>query len=332
MLIAVVVLATGFGLANGLHDAANAIAAPVATRALRPAAAVALSAAFHLAGALAVGTAVATTVAGLVAVPRDELLVVLGAAVTGALVWSLVTFAARLPCSSGHSLVGALAGASLAEGGAGAVHWGGMAGIRPVGVVGSLVWLVASSALALPVALLLAAGARRALRGASRAVIGPIRRAEVATTAGLAFAHGANDAQKTMGLYALAALAAHPAGRLVVPGWAVLTAALALAGGTSLGGWRVVRTLGTGIYPLHSLDGLVSQASATLVVVAASLAGAPISTTDVVAPAVVGVGVRERRRHVRWRLVRQIGLAWLVTLPASALLAALALAPWRALS
>lgn len=332
MAVAVVVLACCFGLANGLHDAGNAIAAPVVTRAMRPGSAVALSVACHLVGPFLVGTAVATTVAGIVTVPRHELLVVLGAAAVAALAWSLATFAVGIPCSSGHCLVGALAGAGLAEGGAGAVRWGGMSGLRPVGVVGALIWLVLSSAVALPVAFGGILAARRALRRATTAVVGPIRRSEVATTAALALAHGSNDAQKTMGLIALALVAGHPHATVTVAPWVVATAAAALSVGTSLGGWRVVRTLGTGIYRLRALDGLVSQGTGALVVLAASLVGAPVSTTDVVAPAVVGVGVGERLHHVHWPVVRQIALAWLVTLPVSGLLAALVLPLWKALA
>jgi PiT family inorganic phosphate transporter len=332
MLIAVVVVSIAFGFVNGLHDAGNAIAAPIATRAMQPAGAVALSAVCHIAGALLVGTAVATTVAGIVSVPTDEVLVTLGAAVVGALVWSLVTFFLALPCSSGHCLVGALSGAALAEGGAHAVHWGGFAGLRPVGVVGSLFWLLFSSALGAPLALALIVASRRALRRASRAIVRPIRNMEVLTSAALSFAHGSNDAQKTMGLLALALVGSGHIHRFAVPTWVVLTAAATLATGTSLGGWRVARTLGRGIYPLHALDGFVSQCAATTIVLAGSLAGAPISTTDVVAPAIVGVGAGERWRHVRWRVVSDISLAWLVTLPVSGLLAASVLPAWRAVS
>ena len=330
MLILVVVLSVSFGLANGVHDAGNAIAAPIVTRALRPSTALALAGVCHMAGALTVGTAVATTVAGIVSVSERDLLAVLGAAVLGALVWSLVTLRLGLPCSSGHCLVGALAGAALADGGGGAVHWGGLAGIRPVGVLGSLIWLILSSILAIPVALGVIRGSRRALRRARRSVVVPIRRAEILTSATLAFAHGSNDAQKTMGILALALVASHHLSKFSVPLWIVLVAAAALTAGTTLGGWRVVRTIGRGIYRLRALEGLVSQGVASAIVLAASLVGAPISTTDVVAPSVVGVGVGQRWRHVRWRVVEEIALAWLVTLPVSAALAAVSLPIWKA--
>ncbi|HLN07205.1 MAG TPA: inorganic phosphate transporter [Acidimicrobiales bacterium] len=332
MFVAVVVLCIAFGLTNGLHDAGNAIAAPIVTRAMRPGSALGLSAVCHVAGAILVGTAVAATVGGIVSVPSRDLLDVLGAAVVGALAWSLLTLWLGLPCSSGHCLVGALAGAALADGGASAVHWGGLHGLRPVGVVGSLLWLVFSTAVALPLSLLGIRAARRALRRASRAVVRPILRGEVVTTAVLSFAHGSNDAQKTMGLLTLALVAGHHLRHFSVPFWVVLTAAAALAVGTSLGGWRVVQTLGRGIYRVRAIEGLVSQSAASVIVLAASLVGAPISTTDVVAPALVGAGVGQRWRHVRWRVVGEIALAWLVTLPVSAALAALVLPVWKAIT
>src|SRR5271166_4897456 len=152
MLLVVIVLAVAFGLVNGIHDAGNAIAAPIVTRAMRPGSAIGLASVFHVLGALLVGTAVAVTVAGIISVPADQTLAVLGAAITGALVWNVATLWWGLPCSSGHCLVGALAGAALADGGASAVNWGGLNGIRPVGVIGSLVWLLVSAVVAVPLA------------------------------------------------------------------------------------------------------------------------------------------------------------------------------------
>lgn len=329
MLFAVIVLAVGFGLVNGIHDAGNAIAAPIVTRAMRPGPAIVLASVFHVVGALVVGTAVAVTVAGIIAVPTDQVLAVVGAALVGALLWNVATLWWGLPCSSGHCLVGALAGAALADGGASAVNWGGLHGLRPVGVIGSLLWLLFSAVVAVPLAWLAIRGSRRALRRATRAVGPTIRRGELVTTAGLAFAHGSNDAQKTMGLITVALVAGGRLSHFAVPFWVVLLSALVLTLGTALGGWRVVRTLGRRIYPLGALQGLTSQGSAGVIVLAASVLGAPISTTDVVAPAVVGVGVGERWHHVRWAVVREIALAWVVTLPVSAALAALALPLWR---
>ncbi len=329
MLVVVVVLAGAFGLANGVHDAGNAIAAPVVTGAVRPGPAVVLAAVFHVVGALVLGTAVAATVAGIVAVPKDEVLVVLASALLAAVAWNLLTLWWGLPCSSGHCLVGALAGASLAEGGLSAVQWGGLHGLRPVGVLGSLAWLLLSSVLAIGAAFAGIRLARRTLRRATRAVERPVRQGELVASAGLAFAHGSNDAQKTMGVMTAALVAAGRIDRFAVPFWVVLVSAGLLTLGTLFGGWRVVRTLGQRIYRLRSLDGMVSQGSSGLIVLGASLLGAPISTTDVVAPAVVGVGSGERWHHVRWAVAGEIGLAWLVTLPVCAALAAAFVPLWR---
>jgi len=329
VLVVVLVLSGAFGVVNGVHDAGNAIAAPIVTGAMRPAPAAIVAAVFHVVGALVVGTAVAATVAGIAIVPADQMLQVLGAAVLGALVWSSLTLWWGLPCSSGHCLVGALAGAALAEGGVSAVHWGGLDGLRPVGVIGSLLWLLASSAIALPLARIGIRLARRSLRRATRAVERPVRHGEVVASAGLAFAHGSNDAQKIMGLITAALVAGGRLSHFAVPFWVALSSALLLTLGTLFGGWRVVRTLGKRIYHIRSLDGLVSQSASGGIVLVASLAGAPVSTTDVVAPAVVGVGSGERWRHVRWAVVGEIGLAWLVTLPVSGALGALLLVVWR---
>jgi PiT family inorganic phosphate transporter len=329
VLVVVLVLSAAFALVNGVHDAGNAIAAPVVTGAIRPAPAVVLAAAFHVLGALLVGTAVAATIAGIVIVPADQMLEVLAAALLGALLWNVLTLWWGIPCSSGHCLVGALAGAALAEGGSGAVRWGGLDGLRPVGVLGSLFWLFLSTAIALPLALAGIRLARRFLRRARRSIEGPVRQGELATSAGLAFAHGSNDAQKTMGLMTAALVADGRISHFAVPFWVAVASACLLTIGTLFGGWRVVRTLGRRIYRFHSLGGLVSQGSSGAIVLVASLAGAPISTTDVVAPSVVGVGSGERWRHVRWAVVGEVGLAWLVTLPVSGVLGALFLVPWR---
>lgn len=290
-----------------------------------------MAAACHLVGPLLIGTAVADTVGGIARVGTDRLLVVTGAAASAAVVWGLVTWWWGLPTSSSHALVGGLAGAAWATGGVHAVHWGGMSGLRPSGVVGVLVWLAVSPVAGLVLAFAAARAARRGLRRASTAIVGPLRAGEWVTSAALALGHGANDAQKTMGLVALALLASGHLSRFEVPLWSRLAAAAVLAVGTSFGGWRIVRTLGRGIFRMRPLDGLVSQGVAAAIVYGAAAAGAPVSTTDVVAPAVVGVGAAQRARRVRWRVTRHIAVSWLLTLPASAVLGALAVPVWRAL-
>ncbi len=319
--VAVVLLALAFDLSNGFHDSSNAIAAPVATGAMRPGQAVTLSAVFNLLGPIVVGTAVADTVGGILAVDPDQMLGVLACALLAALAWNLLTWWKGLPSSSSHALVGAMVGAGLVTAGAGAVVWGGMDGLRPYGVLGVLVALAISPLLGAGAGWLGERLARRALRRAHRGVEPGVLRGEWVTSAALAFSHGANDAQKTMGLITAALLAAGVISTFTVPLWVKVACATALTIGSALGGWRIVRTIGRGIYRLRPLDGLVSQGTSAAVIGGAALLGAPVSTTHVVASSVVGVGAARRRRHVRWPVVREILAAWVVTMPGCAVIA-----------
>ncbi len=328
-LVTVVVLAVAFDVSNGFHDSSNVTAALVATGAARPGPAVGLSAAFNLLGPIVVGTAVADTVGGIVTVGARQTLAVLTAATLAALAWNLLTWWRGLPSSSSHALVGGLIGAGLVTAGPSAIRWGGLDGIRPAGVVGVLVGLAISPVLGGLVALWISVAARRALRRAHRRVRRPIVRGEWVTASALAFSHGTNDAQKMMGVITLALVAGGDLPAFVVPLWVKLACAAALTVGSALGGWRVVRTIGRGIYRIRPLDGLVSQSSSALVIGAAAALGAPVSTTHVVASSIVGVGTAQRRRHVRWPVVREILLAWAVTLPVCAAIAAVtALLGW----
>lgn len=331
-IVLVVVLALAFDLSNGFHDASNAIAAPVATGAMRPGQAVTVSAVFNLLGPILVGTAVADTVGGILAVDPALMVGVLACSLLAALGWNLATWWWGLPSSSSHALVGAMVGAGLVTAGTGAVVWGGFDGLRPSGVVGVLVALAISPLLGAAVGGLGEVLARRALRRARRGVERGVRRGEWVTAAALAFSHGANDAQKTMGLITAALLAVGAISTFAVPLWVKVACAAALTVGSALGGWRIVRTIGRGIYRLRPLDGLVSQAASAGVIGGAALLGAPVSTTHVVASSVVGVGAARRRRHVRWPVVQEILAAWLVTMPACALAAGLLAWVWQAVT
>lgn len=323
-------IAVAFAVTNGFHDASNAIATLVATRGARPGQGIALAAGFNLLGALLVGSAVADTIAGLVSVSGSEGIAVIGSGVLAATVWNLITWWFGLPSSSAHALVGGLVGAAVVSSGLGSVHWGGMEGLHPVGLAGVLVALAISPVLGLGLGFLISRLALRAARRASRRIRRPIVRAEWGMSAALAFGHGANDGQKAMGVVAALLLASGDLQTFSVPLWVKLTCGLALTLGTALGGWRIIRTVGHRIFRLSSLGGFASQSAATAVVLPASYLGAPVSTTQVVASSVVGVGGGRRRwRHVRWRLVASIAFAWLLTLPGAAVLGALALPLWR---
>lgn len=318
-----------FALTNGFHDSANAIAVLVATRAARPGPALALAGVCHLAGPLVVGTAVADTVGGVVHVPAASVVPVVGAAVTGAILWNLLTWWRGLPSSSSHALVGGLVGAAVAAAGLAAVRWGGWHGGHVAGVIGVLIGLAISPVLGGGFGWLAGKLAWHALGRARSSVTTPVRRGEWLTAAALAFSHGANDSQKTMGLVTLLLVATDHLATFTVPLWAKLASAVCLTAGTGLGGWRIVRTVGRGIYPLRPLDGLTSQGVSAAVILGAAAVGAPVSTTHVVAASVIGVGAGRRTRHVRWRVGLEIGAAWLVTLPSSAVLGAALLPVWR---
>ena len=325
-----VALAVAFAATNGLHDASNAIATLVATRSARPGQAIVLATAFNLLGPLVVGTAVADTIGGIVTVSGSGAVEVIGAGLGAAVAWNLLTWRLGLPSSSGHALVGGLVGAALFDGGPGAVLWGGLDGLHPVGVFGTLIALAISPLLGALGALLAIRGLRRLARRATRRWRVPVVDAQWATAAVLAFSHGANDAQKSIGVVAALLLADGRIDALAAPTWATLACAAALTAGTALGGWRIIRTVGRRIYRIQPIDGLASQSSSAAVILGASLLGAPTSTSQVVASSVVGVGAGHRRwHHVHWALVRQIGVAWLVTMPAAAALAAALLALWR---
>jgi inorganic phosphate transporter, PiT family len=323
-------MALAFALTNGFHDAANAIATLVATRVARPLPAVVMAAVCNLLGPLVLGAAVADTVATIVLPPPGEVVPVVGAGLTGAVAWNLVTWRRGLPSSSSHALVGGLVGAALVAAGGDAVHWGGFDGWRPVGVLGVLVALAASTVAGLGAAAVLQMGARRGVRRASMAFAAPVRRAQWFTSAWLSFSHGANDAQKSVGIVAALLLANGTTRSLHAPLWVKVACAIALTVGTALGGWSIVRTIGRRIVRLRPLDGLVSQTSSAAVILGSSLLGAPVSTTQVVSSSVVGTGVgRGRTRRIRWQVVRGIALAWLTTLPAAAVLAVAVLPVWR---
>jgi PiT family inorganic phosphate transporter len=323
--------ALAFALTNGFHDASNAIATLVATRGARPGQAVGLSAVFNMLGALLFGTAVAATIAGIVTVSPAAAVRVIGAGALAATLWNLLTWWRGLPSSSGHALVGGLVGAALVEAGVDAVNWGGLDGWRPIGVFGALIALGISPVLGLAFGFLVARADERLLRRATRAVRSPLRAAEWIMSAGLSFSHGTNDAQKAMGVVAALLLADGRLKAFAVPLWVKVACGLALTLGTALGGWRIVRTIGRRITRLAPVDAFGSQTASTVVVLGSSVVGAPVSTTHVVASSVLGIGGGGRRwKHVRWPVVKSIGFAWLLTLPAAAVLGALVTVVWSA--
>jgi len=329
-LVVAVVLAVAFTATNGFHDAANSIAALVATRTATPFQAIMLASALNLLGPLLLGAAVASTIGGIVRVTPSAADQVIGAGLAAAVAWNLATWWSGLPSSSAQALVGGLVGAALAQGGVHAVNWGGLEGGRPVGFVGTVVSLVISPPLGAVGALLLIRALRRLSRRATRRWEVLVRGGQWTAAAALAFSHGANDAQKAIGVIAALLLADGKIKSLAAPRWVTVVCAVALTAGTAAGGWRIIRTVGRGIYRFQSVEGLASTAASAGVIFGASVLGAPTSTSQVVASSVVGLGGgRWRWRHVHWQVVRHMGAAWVITLPVTAAMAALAFELWR---
>ena len=316
-LLAVLGLAIAFDYINGFHDTANSIATSVSTRALKPSWAIGMSAVANFAGAFT-GTAVATTVGSGLIDTNFESQTVIAAALIGAIVWNLLTWRLGIPSSSSHALIGGLLGASLTAAGFGA--W------KIDGIVGKvLVPLFGSPLVGFTVALLLMALLfnvfRRAHPGKLNAVF---RRLQVVSAAYMAFSHGSNDAQKTMGIMTLALVAAGVIDEFVVPVWVIILAASAISLGTAAGGWRIIKTMGTKVVKLDPVHGFAAETTAATVIFGASQLGMPVSTTHVISSAIIGVGSSDRLKSVRWDVARSIVTAWVLTIPASGFTAAVA--------
>lgn len=313
LLVALLVLALAFDFLNGFHDSANVVATMVASNAMSARGALLLAAAANLAGPFVLGTAVAHTIGAEVVRPAAMTIPVVLAALASASAWNLATWRAGIPVSSSHALVGGLLGAALLEAGVGA--------IQPLGIAKIAAALVLSPLLAFGAAVAVMLGTRRLLRTSSPKANVALSRAQVVTATALALGHGANDAQKTIGMIALGLLILGYTDTFTVPWWTVALSAAALALGTALGGGRVVRTLGARLYHIRPIHGFAAQLASAAVILAASLAGGPVSSTQVASVTIVGAGAAERRSKVRWGVLGELVLAWVLTVPACVLLA-----------
>lgn len=359
LLIAVVAIALTFTYINGFHDTANSIATVVATKVLTPGQAVLLAAITNMIGALW-GTAVAATIAagivntGMVEAGSQLLI----CALLSAIVWNLITWWLGLPSSSSHALVGALVGAAIAEAGGrfgaviwahGGVHWWEGKGVLPKVVVPMVVSPIMGFVLgfllmgALYALLSWFASRKGVLRylGRTPFVNSLFGKAQIVSASAMGLAHGMNDAQKSMGIIALALagataagdfdglppwlsflrIHASTAGGFVVPHWVAVVCALTMAAGTAGGGWRIIKTLGHKMVRLHPINGFAAEGSSALVILAASTFGLPVSTTHVVSSSIMGVGAAKRFNAIRWSIVQRMVWAWILTLPVTALIA-----------
>jgi inorganic phosphate transporter, PiT family len=316
LLVITVVAALAFDFTNGFHDTANAVATSVSTRALSPRLAVLIAAIANLAGAFAT-TAVAKTVgAGIIDSNLATEKTVL-AAVLGAIVWNLLTWWFALPSSSSHALIGGLIGAALAESGTSGVQWHGVA--RKV-VIPAL-W---APAIAFAAAFALLVAIYWVFKWLTPGLANrSFRLGQLGTGTWVAFTHGANDAQKTMGVIALALYSEGQISSFYIPDWVKLAAGLAIAAGTYSGGWRIMRTLGQRVYQLDPPSGFAAQATAGTVIWASTRLGYPLSTTHVISGGVMGSGATKRLSAVRWGVAGNIVVAWILTIPAAAVVSAL---------
>jgi inorganic phosphate transporter, PiT family len=314
-LVVVIVLAVVFDYINGFHDTANAIATSVATRALRPSHAILMATSFNFIGAFA-GTAVAKTIgAGLVDEATTTQAVV-AAALIGAITWNLITWYMALPSSSSHALIGGLLGATIVAAGFGALKLDGI--YNKV-----LVPMISSPIIGFTGAFLLMLAIYWIFRNARRKPMARrFRRLQVISAGYMAFSHGSNDAQKTMGIITLALFAAGAIPTIDVPYWVIVVSATAISLGTAVGGWRIMATMGHRVVELEPVHGFAAETTAATVILGAAQFGAPVSTTHVISSAIMGVGSARGPKGVRWGVARRILLAWVITIPAAGLVAA----------
>jgi PiT family inorganic phosphate transporter len=318
LVVVVIVTALAFDFTNGFHDTANAMATSIATKALRPRVAVAISAVLNLVGAF-LSVEVAKTISnGLVDDSKITPAVIFGGLV-GAILWNLVTWLVGLPSSSSHALFGGLIGATWIAAGGDAVNF---ATVVTKVILPAVASPIIAGAVAATGTYLVYTVTRRA---AQRNVRGGFRHGQVISASLVSLAHGANDAQKTMGVITLVLITAGTLGAESGPPlWVIFSSGLAIALGTYFGGWRIIRTVGHRLTTIEPQQGFAAETSAATVILASSHLGYPLSTTQVTSGAVVGSGVGKRLSEVRWGVAGRIAIAWLLTLPAAAVIGALA--------
>ncbi|HXB48270.1 MAG TPA: inorganic phosphate transporter [Streptosporangiaceae bacterium] len=317
VLALVIVTGLSFDFTNGFHDTANAMATSIATKALGPRAAVALSAVLNLVGAFLSLSVAATIANGLVSTGLVTLAVVFGG-LAGAIIWNLITWLFGIPSSSSHALIGGIIGATLAAAGSHAVKWQGL--VSKVIIPAVLAPFIA--ALVATVGTYLVYRIARSMREGSRRH--GFRIGQVGSASLVSLAHGTNDAQKTMGIITLALITNGTlAGGATTPLWVVVLCALSIAGGTYAGGWRVIRTLGKGLVEIEPPQGFAAESSSAAVILLSTHFGYSLSTTQVATGSILGCGLGKKGAQVRWNVAGRMGVAWIITLPSAGLMGAI---------
>jgi inorganic phosphate transporter, PiT family len=314
LIITVIVLALIFDFLNGVHDSSNVVSTMISSRAFSPRVALGVTAVANFCGPFLFGVAVAKTIGQDIVGPESINTQVLIAALTGAIIWNLLTWYLGFPSSSSHALIGGLVGAVMAGAGWQAIQF---AGIQKV-----LIALFLSPVIGLAFGYISLRLVYLLCWNTSPRVNKLFKNSQIITGIALALSHGANDAQKTMGIITLALVTGGYLQTFVVPLWVIVICASMIALGTALGGWRLIRTLGGKFFRIRPVDGFASQLAAATVILGASVMGGPVSTTQVVSSSIMGVGAAERVNKVRWGVAQEIAMAWLLTIPASALMGA----------
>ena len=317
VLVGLIAVALLFDFLNGLHDAANSIATIVSTRVLRPQFAVFWAAFFNFVAFMVFGLHVAQTIGTGIIDPAIVDAQVIFAALVGAIVWNIVTWALGIPSSSSHALIGGLFGAGVAKAGLSAAVWSGLSKTVIAIVLSPLVGFLLAM-------MLVAIVSWASVRSTPFAVDRAFRILQFASASLYSLGHGGNDAQKTMGIIAVLLYSeGHLGGEFFVPFWVVLSCQAAMAMGTLMGGWRIVRTMGLRITKLTPMQGFCAETGGAATLFMATFLGVPVSTTHTITGAIVGVGAARRLSAVRWNVASSIVYAWVITMPASAIVAAL---------
>ena len=313
-LIFVIILAVVFDFLNGVHDSSNIVATMIASRAFRPQTALALTATAEFLGPFLFGVTVAKTIGEEVAQANALNLDVIVACLIGAIVWNLLTWFFGIPSSSSHALIGGIVGAVLAGAGFEAIKLQGLGKV--------VIALFTSPLIGFAAGFLITRLIYFLARNATPEVNWFFKNGQFVTALGMAFSHGTNDAQKTMGIITLSLVISGNIPGFQVPFWVIIVSASPIALGTALGGWRLIRTLGGKFYKIRPVHSFSTQLTSGIVILTASVFGLPVSTSQVVSSAIIGVGSSERFGKVRWSVAQEIVTAWFITIPASALFSA----------
>jgi PiT family inorganic phosphate transporter len=314
LIIVFVSVALVFNFLNGFHDSSNIVATMISSRALPPRMALWMTAVAEFLAPFIFGVAVAKTIGEDIVAPGTVSIEVIFAALFSAILWDIITWLVGIPSSSSHALIGGIIGAVGVGAGLKAIQMGGLEKVLIALFISPIIGLLAGYLFTKLVFFL--------ARGASPRINWFFKRSQIFTAVALAFSHGTNDAQKTMGIIALGLVTTGYLAQFYIPTWVIALSASAISLGTAFGGWRLIRTLGGKFYKIRPVHGFSTQVTSASVILSAALLGGPVSTTQVVSSAIMGVGSAERVNKVRWGVAGNIALAWLLTIPSTALFAA----------